>query len=398
MLHYFNPGHETAVLNDSPYYTLPVNPMKMQMDLGFLPAWYSAPDDCVLVKEPLDESFKSLVYGHFPSLPASVSEKEFLEGNRMTYNMEVSLWGNSPQSIHFFKKINERYDLHLKIPTYSGEYRRLCSRRTAQQCLQAIISEVPNISPDIIPSFFEDIKEIEMELQQNAPADFVIKSPYSSSGRGLLWIRAGILDRASRQILQGMLKRQYEVSLEKALHKETDFAMLFHADENGTITFQAYSLFQTNTKGNYRGNVLCSQSRIRSVLTELIDESLLENAKRSIIRFLSGRIASVYKGCICVDMMLYREKNQIRLHPCVEINFRYSMGWLANTLYRDYLNEDASGHFQIEFTKHPGMISKMHQEMQSNFPLIIEHNRIISGYLSLCPVTPFSSYLAAIWV
>ena len=46
-IHYFNPGHETAVLLGTQNYTAPTNVRKMQKDLALLPVWYAEEDDFV---------------------------------------------------------------------------------------------------------------------------------------------------------------------------------------------------------------------------------------------------------------------------------------------------------------------------------------------------------------
>jgi len=49
MVHYFNPGHETAVLNASKYYQPSRMIAKMQEDLALLPVWYAELEDYVFV-------------------------------------------------------------------------------------------------------------------------------------------------------------------------------------------------------------------------------------------------------------------------------------------------------------------------------------------------------------
>jgi hypothetical protein len=221
----------------------------------------------------------------------------------------------------------------------------------------------------------------------------LIKAPYSSSGRGLLWVRHP-LDRASSQILQGMLNKQQEVSLEKALDKQTDFAMLFYSNPDGTIDFKAYSLFHTDHKGNYKGNFVGSQEKMKSELIRSVDETLLEKIKLQLISIFKTHFSAIYQGCICVDMMLYRENGNIRLHPCVEINFRHTMGWLAMKLHQYYFAEHSSGSFRIEFQKDPVQLYEKHLQMMDSYPLATENGRMVSGYLPLCPVTKDTNFFA----
>lgn len=50
-IHYFNPGHETAVLLGTQNYTAPTNVRKMQKDLALLPVWYAEEDDFVYLED-----------------------------------------------------------------------------------------------------------------------------------------------------------------------------------------------------------------------------------------------------------------------------------------------------------------------------------------------------------
>ena len=56
-LHYFNPGHETAVLNASRHYQQPTHVAKMQNDMAFLPAWYASAGDYVFMENQLPDDF-----------------------------------------------------------------------------------------------------------------------------------------------------------------------------------------------------------------------------------------------------------------------------------------------------------------------------------------------------
>ncbi len=393
MLQYFNPGSEEAVLNASPYYTLPANPAKMQQDLAFLPAWYAKKNDFVLVENRLDDEFRNIVKSLF-DIPEDVTKEDLLLKQDLLKEQSVDLWGLSPQSIHLFGQLNKKYDLDLKIPVWNDEYRSLISRNSASTCLSCLLNKIPELSQDLLPEFFSDIDSIENKLQEkNSP--MLIKSPYSSSGRGLLWVQHP-LDRSSQQILQGMLKKQGRVSLEKALDKQLDFAMLFHSNPYGTVDFRGYSLFQTDNKGNYKGNFVCSQEKIKSVLFESVDETLFENVKQQLIGYFGREIAGIYKGCICVDMLIYKENEKKFLYPCVEINFRHTMGWLAMELYRNHFQENRYGYFQIEFNKNADKLYEKHLEMKNLQPLVTENGRYISGYLPLCPVntdTNFSAFV-----
>jgi hypothetical protein len=399
MIHYFNPGHETAALNASKYYQLPRQIAKMQEDLALLPTWYASPGDDVFT----GQKFQS----------------ETLKNN------SVELWGISPQSIHYFETLNNLYGLQLRLPEWKEEYRFLGSRLAAQQALAALMDAIPEIDGMILPQFYSNLDDIEKIVNSSCPLkgelgvtqlnislqqsplfrelgdkkesqerSFLIKSPYSSSGRGLLWLLPGKLTQSERQIISGMLKKQSQVSIEKALDKRLDFSMHFEISRKKETRFIGYSVFQTNAKGAYESSLLAGQETLEKQITSLINENLLRKTKEILTGILQEMYAPHYAGNLGVDMMAYAYENQLRLHPCVEINMRKSMGYLAIRLFENHISPISQGYFFVEYHKSSSILNEKHTALQKQYPLKKENNRICSGYLSLCPVKENTNYLA----
>jgi len=393
LLHYFNPGHETAVLNASPYYTPAANQVKMQQDLAFLPAWYTgSSNDFVWIEDDLTTDFINSTES-LSCLAKAVGLNDIPDKKHLLSGVEVSPWGISPQIVKFFENIGNKYELNLQLPQWKNEYTGLCSRKTSKKGLEFIIENQPEISGSIIPRFFTTIEEVENAVESNQ-VKLLVKAPYSSSGRGLLWLPPGKLHRSEKQIISGILKKQSFISIEKVLNKQIDFAMLFYSDGSGNIDFTGLSLFETGQKGTYDKNIITSQENIQNKLQSFIDVSFLENTKHLLTLFLSHVFAPVYCGCIGVDMMIYTENNCFRLHPCVEINMRKTMGLLAFRMHQHFVSEDVTGYFKIDFSNKPGEILQKHNEMEKLFPAKFSNEKIQSGYLSLCPVKEDSKYWA----
>ncbi len=389
MLHYFNPGHETAVLNASPYYTPAANQIKMQRDLAYLPAWYASPGDFIWGEEARPLSLFNL--------PLAINQTDLARNNKLLTGQSLSLWGVSPQSLHFFKQLNEHYQLGLEIPDWKDEYRTLSSRQTSRECLKELMEKLPEINPDILPEFYTRIEDIENFIQKSQFRQLV-KSPYSSSGRGLLWLPPGKISGSSAQILQGMLRKQATVSIEKVLNKQLDFSMHFTAHPSGEISFCGYSIFSTNDKGAYTGSRIASQQYMINMLSSYIDPELLINVKNNLLTILKEKYTPVYQGSIGVDMLIYEDNGTHHLHPCLEINLRKSMGYLTLQLQQKYIHEDALGYFFVDYDSKKGNIFEKHLKMQKEHPLRFRNNRIESGYLSLCTVSGQTNYRAYIQI
>lgn len=391
-IHYFNPGHETAVNNASPYYTPPANIAAMQEELSFLPAWYADREDKVLV-DSKDEVYYSYLTEKFSTLAQPVSQNELTQYR----DANVSLWGVSPQAIRYFEELNKELEINLDIPEWSEEYKYLNSRLAARDCLSELINSIPLLSQAIIPQFYTNLDDINRAVNASA-YQLLAKAPYSSSGRGLLWLPATGLTRTENQILHGILKKQGSVSIERVLDKQMDFAMEFMADGKGNIGFAGYSLFYTNVKGGYEANYIGSQESIIEQLSEKISLDLLDSVKGKLINILSKKLTALYNGCIGVDMLIYLEDNEYKLHPCVEINMRYNMGFLTCRLYENYIATQSCGKFYIDFNPKAEEMYNNHLLMEEKHPIRIENGKITSGYFSLCPINRSNRYRAYVLV
>lgn len=397
-IHYFNPGHETAILFGKENYTPPANVQKMQRQLALLPVWYADPTDYVWVEEIVSPRFFSLQSKELRpfALPITRNELNKLKtGGTLT---EASPWGLSPHSIGLFNQLKRTHDLPLIVPTWKEDYTTLASRQTAAKCLEKIRRSLPHISWPAVPKFCTKPEEIEKYLLlQNAP--FVVKTPFSSSGRGLLWLQQRRLTEKDKNWIKGAIHKQGSVSIECGLEKIQDFALEFFSDGKGSIHYEGLSLFGTETRGAYSGNLLEHPEQMRKRLTRFVDEETLLQTQEAVTAALQDIYAPVYKGYLGVDMLIYKQRNgNYGIHPCVEINMRYTMGMVALRLFQKYLSPSAIGDFRISYEGTPSEAYQQHHFMKKAYPLKIENGKITEGYLSLCPVTKETQYRAYILI
>lgn len=390
ILHYFNPGHENAILNTHPSYTPPASQTEIMRELSSIPAWYGNQEDWVLV----DQNFDEMYHQHLQKKGIILSNIIKYKNLDQLREPNVYIWGVTPRDLRFFEKINKELSIEAKLPEWDEIIIRYNSRFYARDILEQIINSSDCFETITLPQFFTDLENLEL-YHQNCLTKQLAKSPYSSAGRGLLWLPTTGITRTERQILQGMFNRQPAVSLEPVYDKVLDFAMEFMSDGKGNVTFEGYSLFNTNDKGSYSGNILISQEQIEENLSQYVTIGTLDWTKEKLQNLFSKDCGLIHKGCIGVDMMIYKEENTTKLHPCVEINMRYNMGYLSIKLQENHLHKDATGHFYIEFNKAGETFAK-HCEMEVKYPLQMIGNRIRSGYISLCPVHEKTRYRAYI--
>jgi hypothetical protein len=115
-----------------------------------------------------------------------------------------------------------------------------------------------------------------------------------------------------------------------------DFGMEFMADGNGNISYLGLSLFHT-ANGAYQGNLLATEQRKRTEMSNYIPSETLDTVERTICQQLGSIIGNRHEGPFGIDMMVVGSDNAdegFLLHPCVEINLRRTMGHAALALTR----------------------------------------------------------------
>lgn len=398
-IHYFNPGHETAVLHGQENYTPTASVQRMMRELTLLPAWYAASDDYVLAEEIVAPRFFSHQPKEFRPFPSIISRKDL--GRKMTAlpEMNAAPWGISPHSLGVFNNIclkNAHFKLH--VPTWKEEFFRLTGRKTAAECLEKMQELLPDLSIPFPPKFCTRLRDVE-KYQMLCNAPFVLKTPYSSSGRGLHWLEKRTLTEKDKAWINGAISKQNTVSIECGLNKELDFAVEFYSDGQGNVRYEGLSFFATEDKGAYAGNLLESQVTMKNQLTQLVGADYFERIQKAVLQILQNVYGPIYTGYLGVDMLIYKDrKGDYAIHPFIEINMRYTMGMVALQLFRKYIAPSVVGDFRVSYDGQTGEAYHNHCFMKETYPLKMENGKITEGYLSLCPVTKETRYRAYILI
>ncbi len=398
-IHYFNPGHETAILLGKSNYTPPTNVRIMHHDLAGLPLWYAEAEDYVYVPEA------SLLSSYREELPLRLPTARPIDRDLLRKQagelpeLMASPWGLSLPALHLFEQLQKEIHAPITVPKWKEDFVYLTGRKSAAYCLDRLRTLLPNQPIPATPRFCNHIEEIKAYLQHNE-APFVIKTPYSSSGRGVQWIHSHTLSEMDQKWILGALTKQGTVSIEQGLCNQQDFAMEFYSDGEGMVQYQGLSIFQTEKGSAYSGNRLQRQEKMEDILTQWVSKEKLQKVKEAVTQVLKESYGSLYSGYMGVDMLIYQTADQqYAIHPCVEINMRYTMGMVALQLFRRLLAPNATGSYHIVYHKQKGDAYKQHLLLQQTQPLqITADGRIEKGYLSLCPITPATHYRAYILV
>jgi hypothetical protein len=391
-IHIFNPGHETAVLLESPAYTPPVNVAVMTKDLAYLPLWYAEPEDLIYTGSATDDEF----YHHLPQALGPFAANA-AQAPVPTRTYQATPWGLSPQIIQFYKRVQKTSGLTLQIPEWRPEWKTLTGRQSSIACHRQIRELLPQYKLPEPPALYDQPEAIEAAIRQQA-LPVVLKTPYSSSGRGVLWISERELSRAERQWIAGAIRKQGFVSLESGLNKTVDFAMEFYASGDGQIRYEGLSVFDTAEKGAYSGNRLAPQEQLHAEIAEKIGNHQLQQIREAVATVLQKNYGHQYTGYLGVDMLLYTARGETLIHPCVEVNMRFTMGMVALRLFARYIHPEAQGMFRVSYEKEAGTALRHHRQMLTQAPLHIQAGKIRNGYLSLCPVHEDTHYRAYLTV
>jgi hypothetical protein len=275
------------------------------------------------------------------------------------------------------------------VVNWAETHRELYSRKSALKVLKNILIECQS---DNLLSF-SNLSEIcisheQIIALQQRWGKIVVKAPWSSSGRGLQVLRPNEYNQTNRQVISGFLKQQGFVMCEPWHQKVLDLSFQFFSFGNGEIEDRGLTTFSTDPKGHYIGTFIQElPPKLQTELKEFLDQNLPE-LERSLLRVLIlSNYSSAYYGWLGVDALVYKSENgKINVHPCLEINCRFTMGAIALKL-RDHIAEGSFGEFRIMHGKE-GDFEKFCKRMKVREPMVVENGKLVKGFLSLTPPLP----------
>lgn len=310
----FNPSHEMALADNSDNYTPTAVVRKMESDLALLPAVFCEERDFIAV------SGSKAVFNR--------------DGNIQNASLEKVIpfpWGWNRSARSFFIKLGV-------CPNYmpddkSLELVRFFACRKFHACfIRKFLNQASVLGWNdfFVGDKMEFHEDLDYAWDEYVPKIF--KLPWSSSGRGIFLaekIDDHVIDR-----LRGFVNRQGGFLVDHYYEKVLDFALEFYIFSNGEVRFVGFSLFQTDTKGKYGGNLVDSQLAIEHLIASYLKNDVIIPILKNICQSLLERtMGEKYTGFVGVDMMVVDTPNGRKCHPCVEINPRMNMGVLAMAAY-----------------------------------------------------------------
>jgi hypothetical protein len=383
---HFNPTCEIAIANGSPYFVPPALLKQFEADLAPLMMHFAGSGDIVISGQPPKDWLDRMNKAGFP-LPCfkTLNELRADFSVQTPLGIKVEPWGKSPAANRLFRFLGDDDSL------WQDGDRAIFERKTTIGFLKSILSSSrrnPIIDPVPLPEIVQSESEIASLLSASAP--LVLKAPLSSSGRGLAVLRRNKLNESNRQWIRGILEQQGYLTAEPWFNKQLDLSLQFRIGNDHRVSYLGSGVFHTNSNGQYSGHEL----NFRDWQQIPGGQETLSEVACFIQKGLENSVYSTdYKGQLGVDMIIYNNaEGKLKIHPCLEINPRYTMGYLSQQLEKK-IHPEARGFFRISFGP-GGNLLQLIKNKQKSDPLIMQDGIPRKGFLELTPVTGESKFCA----
>lgn len=326
-LHIFNPGHDIALASNDEKMTAPHAVRQMQMDLGFIPALWADKSDYVLV----DDSRYAIQSNSCKSYLQNVKYIDWNDLHKIDKEkLEVSPWGWD-KTIKYKLSVASEGKLDDIMPNDKQleKVREISGRKWASKNLLQTLLDCDKtcIGESVAVNDYNNLIDILDNSDNGLAYQYVLKAPWSSSGRGLRYLdlqNEGINDHLEGWI-KNVIRKQGLVMVEPYYNKIRDFGMEFTAHVNGEIEYLGLSVFSTSN-GAYMGNILAPEDEKEELLSRYINADILIEIRNAISLIMKDKLKGIYSGPFGIDMMVL---NGGKIHPCVELNLRRTMGHVA---------------------------------------------------------------------
>ena len=330
-LHIFNPDHDLALAADLVPYTAPHAGRQLRADLSWLPALWSTDGDMVLVDNVDNAHEYTRHLRKYVSKARFVTLAELAQIN-VSEIEHISVWGWNRALCHQLKSCNKELTVLMPKAGQLSFIRMVSNRKWAAENLLPKLSSLHRrlVGSAVYTSEIPFDEEGFLMEKYGMGEGCVMKAPWSSSGRGVRYVERK-LTTAQQNWVRNLIDNQGGIMIEPYYNKIEDFGMEFSIGEGGKTKYCGLSLFATQN-GAYNGSILATEEAKRRRLARYVSEKLLDVVRDAIIDRTSKLLKGKYFGAFGVDMMIVRHDGVMKIHPCVELNLRRTMGHVALAL------------------------------------------------------------------
>lgn len=310
---------------------------------------------------------------------------QWLDKMQALFGIRVDVWNGDPQGFipapwGWSLPVRRTYrdlgfaDWMLPTDCDIDRIRRLSHRGTSI----LLASALHRLDPTLFCSPAYECNELSDEQISDS---IVIKQPWSSSGRGILFGNALTQPDLLRQA-RGMIRRQGSVIVQPLYKNVVNFSILFsYAD--GCATMLGISVFDTDGRGSYTSSMVAAPLKIEQCLRERgVDPDI---ARRDIFPdTLTSLLGSAYSGLLGIDMMGI-PSNGSMCYAVAEINLRTTMGHVALSLGNRFVDPGYWGRFTIERRNFDDMTPFSAADIPHTADFTVRDRRVASGSIDLNP-------------
>ncbi len=323
-LYVFNPEHDIVLASGGDRLTPPRAARQLRHDLGFLPALWAGEGDVVLVDDAAyaRQAFAALGREQRCTFAERRSLRPLLSGVAPA-DLHLRPWGWDRQVARELCEAGVPGGL-LPDEARLRAIRTMSHRRWAAEHLLAPLRQEPG-------TVGESRAATSVEACVSLVAtcgEAMVKAPWSSSGRGVRRVTPAEMTPSLRGWLARMVAEQGCVMVEPYYKKVSDFGVELMSDGQGVVRLCGLSLFYTE-HGAYVGNLVMGEEEKWQLLSALVSRDGLVRIVGRLCDILGEALRGVYAGPLGIDMMVVDIGGDLRLHPCVEMNLRATMGHVA---------------------------------------------------------------------
>lgn len=329
-LYIFNPEHDMALGKNSDYFTIPKAAIVTRKNYDHIPAFWADNGDWVLVENEKDAQERLRRENREYATVKFVTEEMLERLSEINLPSAIIPWGWDKNIVKYLLKVNPCF-IKLVPDEETLNYIRHFSSR--EFVANGICRELVGLDKRLIGDmniFSGSIDELTCIV--NSKKNVVLKSPWSSSGRGVHIVNNSISDSIKGWV-KNTLKEQNSIIIEPYYDKILDFAMEFVSDKEYGVKYLGLSIFNT-VNGRYSGSIIDNEENKRSFIERYLSIKLLDIVRDKLQQITTIFFNGKYSGPFGVDMMIVNTLNGYLLHPCVELNLRFTMGHASLQNYK----------------------------------------------------------------
>ncbi len=311
----------------------------LNRDLSLLPLCFASEGDTIITeRKPSDQCLLELASWNFPLVNFSSNLRQVLAETKPIG--EFVCWGDAPSiraevPIRFLPWLNNE---GATLPSSLHSKHSIIAHRKALRLAHPKLMNYPNDWDGILATSLGEIETYAEHILQNYDLGIVMKSVFSTAGRGKERANGKNISKHARLWCEAQLDQFGHLVVEPWFDRVVDLSCQFlpRATKEPFYT----SRFLTSKQGQYRAHVIRRPSDFLTSKQEKILANTMGHESRALevaagfVKMCLGQEFG-YRGPFGIDAFIFRDRmGHNYLQPLCEINARLTMGAVSARLLR----------------------------------------------------------------